>query len=319
MGKKRELRKTANRMRFWRSPLLPGILFMDGLCRDVVFSRHSHETYAFGVVEEGALGFRYRGRDFVATPGTVNLAVPGEIHDGRGASGEGWRYRMAYVDVAEMLRVTTGLREGEGPPFIAPGVLADAELARFFRDFHESLRTGRLDGLAASTAWTLFACHLLRRHGERTGERPSPLLSVGRVRSFLEDNMDRNVSLEELASLVSASPWHLLRAFRRETGLPPHAYQIQLRIREAQRKLLAGTAPVQVAAEVGFADQSHLTRWFRRIVGTTPAAFLRDTEPARGRGLLPVDDGPIPHPEGGMGLGSEATPEVLTESADRKK
>lgn len=298
MGKKREPRKTANRMRFWRSPLLPGILFMDGSCRDVVFSRHSHDTYAFGVVEEGALGFRYRGRDFVATPGTVNLAVPGEIHDGRGASGEGWRYRMAYVDVAEMLRVTTGLREGEGPPFIAPGVLADAELARFFRGFHESLRTGGLDGLSASTAWTLFACHLLRRHGERTGERPSPLPSVGRVRSFLEENMDRNVSLEELASLVSASPWHLLRAFRRETGLPPHAYQIQLRIREAQRKLLAGTAPVQVAAEVGFADQSHLTRWFRRIVGTTPAAFLRDTGPARGTGPFPADDGPRTRSEG---------------------
>lgn len=198
---------------------------------------------------------------------------------------------------------------------LADVLLEITQLARFFRGFHESLRTGRLDGLSASTAWTLFACHLLRRHGERTGERPSPLPSVGRVRSFLEENMDRNVSLEELASLVSASPWHLLRAFRRETGLPPHAYQIQLRIREAQRKLLAGTAPVQVAAEVGFADQSHLTRWFRRIVGTTPAAFLRDTGSARGTGPFPADDGPRTRSEGAPSPRREVALEPSSEPA----
>jgi hypothetical protein len=41
------------------------------------FAPHFHEGYCLGVIEKGALGFRYMGENLVAPAGSVNLAVPG--------------------------------------------------------------------------------------------------------------------------------------------------------------------------------------------------------------------------------------------------
>ena len=44
------------------------------------------------------------------------------------------------------------------------------------------------------------------------------------VIEFINDNLDRNISLKELASLVRLSPNHLCKAFARTMGMPPHQY-----------------------------------------------------------------------------------------------
>lgn len=278
-------RSGKNRTRFWRSEYLPGVLFLDGTYLDMKFTRHSHETYAFGVIESGALAFRYRGEDVVASEGMLGMVVPGEVHDGHPALGRGWRYRMAYADPGAVRAITRGLwGKDRGLPFIGRGVLEARDLAGIFRRLYEGLQGGAMGSLTASSLWTAFISGLFGRFGEYPAAVPRA--SRGSVRAacaFLRENMTRNISLDELAALSSLSPWHFLRIFRDETGLPPHAYLTQLRVRKAERLLRAGHSPSMAAAEAGFADQSHLTRWFRRIVGATPAAFLKEVSPAGAR------------------------------------
>ena len=83
-----------------------------------------------GVVEHGALEFRFLGRANVALPGSVNLTTPGEVHDGHPGSGPGWTYRMFYLDPDLVQRAAA---EAAGRPVPAPdfgaGVLADPALA----------------------------------------------------------------------------------------------------------------------------------------------------------------------------------------------
>ena len=274
-----------NRTRFWRSEYLPGVLFLDGTFLDMNFSRHSHETYAFGVIESGALAFRYRREDVVASEGMLGLVVPGEVHDGHPAAGRGWRYRMAYADPESVCTIAGGLGgKDRGLPFIGRGALESRELAALFRRLIGGLQAGTMDRLTVSSLWTAFISELFGRFGEYPAAVPRA--SRGSVRAacaFLRENMTRNISLDELAALSSLSPWHFLRTFRDETGLPPHAYLTQLRVRTAERLLREGYTPSRAAAEAGFADQSHLTRWFRRIVGATPAAFLKEVSPAGAR------------------------------------
>lgn len=271
------LNEGKNRIRFWRSELLPEALFLDGSFREMSFARHTHETYAFGVIEGGALGFRYRGENVVATAGMLGLVVPGEVHDGHPAHDRGWTYRMAYVEPEAIRRIAGEIwGRDRGLPFIAQGVLESEELAGLFRRVYGGLREKNMDRLAASALWLRFVSLLFERFGEYPAPSRTPRGSVREACSFLRDNMHTNVSLEELAALSSLSPWHFLRTFRDETGLPPHAYLAQLRVRRAENLLRAGFSPARAASEAGFADQSHLTRWFRRIVGTTPAVFLKD-------------------------------------------
>jgi AraC-like DNA-binding protein len=80
--------------------------------------------------------------------------------------------------------------------------------------------------------------------------------------------------LAELARAAGASPFHLVRIFRKELGLPPHAYINQVRIRHAKDLLDAGVSLAAAAVSVGFSDQSHFGRHFKRTVGVSPARFV---------------------------------------------
>ena len=91
---------------------------------------------------------------------------------------------------------------------------------------------------------------------------------------YVDENLDRNISLADLAGVVQLSVFHFLRKFRAEFGCPPHAYVMQRRIEQAKRQLARRDIPLKVvAADCGFSDQSHMTRLFRRLLGTTPAEY----------------------------------------------
>lgn len=94
---------------------------------------------------------------------------------------------------------------------------------------------------------------------------------------FIEDNLDRTLNLETLASLVRLSCSHFARACKNTFGLSPRELVTRRRIARAQTLMGDARTPLsQVALDCGFADQAHFSRLFRQIVGTTPRRWRRD-------------------------------------------
>ncbi len=141
--------------------------------------------------------------------------------------------------------------------------------------------TGRLflDSLA-----TALAAAMVRRHSS-LAMTPSPAtirMSGHRLRetlSYIEDNLSRDVSLQDIAQIAGLSVSHLKATFRQTTGVPVHRYIIQRRVERARTLLTQGKLTIsEVAHETGFAHQSHLASHMRRILGCTPKA-LRSLHP----------------------------------------
>ena len=109
--------------------------------------------------------------------------------------------------------------------------------------------------------------------------------AVGRTRELLESRLANPPSLEELASLVGANRFVLLRAFRRTFGVPPHAFVLRLRIERARTLLARGADLSWTSLELGFADQSHFTRVFKRDVGLAPGAYRREVRRGMARSI----------------------------------
>ncbi|TPG58601.1 AraC family transcriptional regulator [Roseomonas nepalensis] len=132
-----------------------------------------------------------------------------------------------------------------------------------------------VDHLAAA-----IAARLVLRHSSAPAAPPPARKATARdiapAVDFMQANLQRPITLADIAAVAACGPVQLTRRFRQALGKPPHQYLIQLRV-EAARRLLAGTRlPIaEVALECGFASQEHLTRLFRRSTGTTPAAFRR--------------------------------------------
>jgi len=114
-----------------------------------------------------------------------------------------------------------------------------------------------------------FFAALRRLHidQKKVGEAPS---KIDAVRTFLQSQIHRRVSLEELADRSGFHPAALVRSFRKKVGTPPLEWHRSLRLQEARRKLLQGESPSQVAEATGFQTLQHFSLAFKKETGFSP-------------------------------------------------
>ena len=95
------------------------------------------------------------------------------------------------------------------------------------------------------------------------------------IKSYLEENYWKQLSLADLGAMTNLSPPYLNRLFRDRYGMSLHDYLAKLRMgRSAQ--LLRGnlSLPIgKVAASVGIPDQRYFSRCFRSVFGVTPGEY----------------------------------------------
>jgi AraC family transcriptional regulator len=148
------------------------------------------------------------------------------------------------------------------------------------------LTAGGVGGpLAAESLANVLAVHLLRhvlapRHSARRRDGALPRGRLRTVVEYIEEHLDTNPSLEQIAAVARLSPYHFARQFKEATGLPPHQYVIARRVERAKQLLQArdNLSLAEVATLAGFLDQSHFSQHFKRLVGVTPRQFRK---PAR--------------------------------------
>jgi len=274
--------------RYWRSGSQP-IEVMHAHFRGHVYHRHSHESYSFGVTEDGAQAFGCRNEQHVSAAGMIMMFNPDDPHDGHAVTEAGFSYRMIHVGpdlLAAVMSDVAGRRAGL-PLFPVP-VAGDRPLAASLR---------RLDGAVSGQAGPLevyerlagVVCALDRHAAGRAPHRArldgleaaaagwpagaGRAAAAGRVRELLHAEYAGQVTADDLATAAGCSRFAAYRAFRSAFGLSPSDYQRQLRLRAARALLAAGTPAADAAAAAGFAVQAHLTRWFRRYYGITPGEY----------------------------------------------
>lgn len=96
------------------------------------------------------------------------------------------------------------------------------------------------------------------------------------VIDYIQDNLEQDLGLKELAALLQLSPHYFAHLFKRSVGLAPHQYVIKQRIKQAKKLLKNREISIaDIAYQVGFSSQAHLNRHFKRLVGTTPGRYRR--------------------------------------------
>lgn len=134
--------------------------------------------------------------------------------------------------------------------------------------------------LYAETLVNSLILHLLENYSTTrtnlreivTGKLPQHKLQL--IIDYIDAYLDRDLSLQELSSLVQMSPQYFSQLFKQTTGTTPHQYVIRRRIERAKCLLQQSKLSIaEIATTVGFADQSHLHRYFKRLVSVTPKTF----------------------------------------------
>ncbi len=97
-----------------------------------------------------------------------------------------------------------------------------------------------------------------------------------RILLYIEDNLDKELSLEKIAKEFNYSKFYIARTFKENTGATLYKYIQGRRLDEAARKLAETDRPiVEIAFEAGYGSQQAFTQAFRCIYACTPQEYRR--------------------------------------------
>lgn len=97
---------------------------------------------------------------------------------------------------------------------------------------------------------------------------------VQKVKQYIIDNYQKNLSLEEMAQMVGMTPSAFSRYFKLRTGRTLSDYIIDIRLGNAARALVDSTKNISdICFECGFNNVSNFNRIFKSKRGTTPKEF----------------------------------------------
>jgi len=99
---------------------------------------------------------------------------------------------------------------------------------------------------------------------------------VQTIIKYINENLQNELSIDEIAGSCYMSKYHMCRKFKDETGTTIGNY-IKLQRIYLSKKLLADKESriSDVALETGFSDTSHFTKVFSAEVGITPSQYKK--------------------------------------------
>lgn len=125
----------------------------------------------------------------------------------------------------------------------------------------------------------ILAVHLLRQYSASKlrlaiyeGGLPDRQLML--VLEYINEHLDREIKLADLAQLLDMSQFHFSHMFKQAIGTSPYQYLLQQRVERAKQLLKQSERSIaEIALDCGFNSHSHLSKQFRQLTGITPKAY----------------------------------------------
>ena len=146
---------------------------------------------------------------------------------------------------------------------------------RFLKAFEpESAGVAQIETLVRS-----LGLHLLTRYAFKpelsVARLPTmPPQKLRRAVAFIEANLDRDLSVADIARHLTMSESHFSHLFRQTVGVPPQRYVRDRRVERAKSLLRHSDLPMtEIAQSVGCSSRSHFSVLFHRTTGLTPRRY----------------------------------------------
>jgi AraC family transcriptional regulator len=252
-------------------------------------------------VRPGEMPTRTHKNHHVFVPLAGSVTIEGETEDGtpmirRPSAGQisvtppGVRYSASWQEELEYVmvnfsqdfiaRATIDFEANKDAKIVPVCGPQDPLIRSIGQALAAELDSGQPNGkLYAESLVNVLAVHLLRHYSTdsvvadlRFGGLPAHRLR--RVTEFIDENLENDISLAEIAQAADLSPYHFARSFKQTTGMTPIQFLMQRRIEYAKFMLTESELPiVEVGLSAGFKNQSHFTTLFRKFTTMTPKAY----------------------------------------------
>ncbi|BFP42242.1 hypothetical protein FGF1_30870 [Flavobacteriaceae bacterium GF1] len=96
------------------------------------------------------------------------------------------------------------------------------------------------------------------------------------TKEYLNDNLQKKISLEALSTDIGISKYYLHRLFSEFNGETPNGYLTKIRLERAKNKLQTSKDPIsEIAMACGFDDTAYFSNLFKKHTGLSPSRFRK--------------------------------------------
>ncbi|CAM4200094.1 helix-turn-helix transcriptional regulator [Paenibacillus tarimensis] len=205
-----------------------------------------------------------------------------------GKWGSAWQKALKAGDEAEAAAIlhTVVDKLTSGPYSAGYAYQTAADLQHTFRQCMQDLNIdpGELDvqdsgsmedfpSIREYALWQLAALSSLSAiRKERSGSRSQDI--IDRIKRYVSDNLDGDLSLNAVADHVSLSPAYISKIFKSATGENFVEYVTQERLLRARELIQTTESTIeQIANRVGYYNPAYFTKKFKQAFGMTPSDF----------------------------------------------
>lgn len=114
---------------------------------------------------------------------------------------------------------------------------------------------------------------LLTSLSERLQLSPYPGKQMCRVLEYIQKNIQREISVKDLAEYAGMERSYFSRKFKSIFHMPPNQYITARKMKVAAGELMAGATVYHAASTVGYADEKAFSRAFKRYMEITPGRY----------------------------------------------
>ena len=240
------------------------------------FRKHFHDTYTIGITNDGLFKSINSNKTFLSYKNSVRIINPGEVH---GGTCELWKYTNFYPSVELLVEIYEEIYFERKIPVFEKHIIDDILLFKLLNTLFYDIYT-KQDNMKIEIRLIDALSHLIKNYTYTTKDYDTIFDDTSIINKSLEyinDTINTNISLDDLAKVTNTSKYHFLRIFKKELGLTPHNYILTQKIQKATKQILNGSSIVDASSNFAFSDQSHFTRNFKRMYGYTPKTIVNNS------------------------------------------
>jgi len=244
---------------------------------------HLHEFYQLIFCKSGTGRITIRDTEYCAQPGQVYFAAPGVLHaidntGGLAIQESKFFARDKFAEQLNSLPDTFSIADNAAAKILLQTAIREG-LEK--RDHYNS---------AVDSGFVLFFVNVLRSLGNTPAADPVQKayayldmaeetnrdadVIVIRLRAFIEEHLDEEITLDTLASQVHFNKTYFVKRFKELWGFPPMKYVNSLRIQNAERLLLTTELSLtEIARQCGFSSLHYFSRKFKELYGIAPQTY----------------------------------------------
>ena len=98
--------------------------------------------------------------------------------------------------------------------------------------------------------------------------------TIKKVCDYIDQNLDKDISLEEMADYSSVSPFYLSKLFKDEKGVTFINFITDKRLDKGRELLSKSDLSIkEITAQIGYNDQNYFSRIFKNKFGLSPKEY----------------------------------------------